>query len=138
MLRRDFVSKIIEQMVNAVARLLELNIEEPQKFADEFDELLQIYFRLKAEDLGLLLEKNEERDALLLDEKLKNYQIKLFIQAGFTFVYAQELPKAKLCVGIIRRIQQQHSHVFEFPSIENSKLNQELIELEALISESTH
>lgn len=139
MLRRDFISKIIEQMLNAIARMLKLDIkEEPQKFLDEFDELLQTYFHLKEESLNLLLEKDEERDAILLDEKLKNYQIKLFIQAGFAFVYVQELSKAKLCVKIIRRIQQQHSHIFEFPSEENSKLNQELIELEALISESTY
>lgn len=136
MLRRDFISKVIEQMLNVIARMLKLNVkEEPQKFLDDFEELLQTYFKLKKEELSLLLEDDKERDSLLLDEKLKNYQIKLFIQAGFAFMYINESGKAKFCVEIIRRIQHQHRHLFEFPSEENSKLNQDLVELKNLISE---
>lgn len=134
MLRRDFISKIIEQMVNAVARLLELNAkEEPQKFLNQFDELMQTYFKLNAEKLNLLLENEEERDALLLDEKLKNYQIRMFINAGFAFVEMKDLSKAQICIQIIERIQQQHSNVFEFPTAESSKISQDLIELKELI-----
>jgi len=134
MLRRDFISKIIEQMVNAVARLLELNgKEEPQKFLNQFDELMQTYFKLNAEKLNLLLENEEERDALLLDEKLKNYQIRMFLNAGFAFIETKESNKAKFCVQIIERIQEQHSNVFEFPSAESSKISSDLIELKGLI-----
>lgn len=134
MLRRDFISKIIEQMVNAVARLLELNVkEEPQKFHIQFDELLQTYFSLNSNELNLLLEENEERDALLLDEKLKNYQIRMFINAGFAFIETQQSDKSKTCIQIIERIQQQHSHVFEFPTVESSKISQDLINLKELI-----
>lgn len=134
MLRRDFISKIIEQMVNAVARLLELNgKEEPQKFFNQFDELMQTYFKLNAEKLNLLLENEEERDALLLDEKLKNYQIRMFLNAGFAFVETKDLSKAQICVQIIERIQQQHSNVFEFPTAESSKINSDLSELKELI-----
>ncbi|SMC33028.1 hypothetical protein [Moheibacter sediminis] len=135
MLRRDFISKIIEQMVNAVARLLELNgKEEPQKFLNQFDELMNTYFKLNSDKLNLLLENEEERDALLLDEKLKNYQIRMFIDAGFAFIETEQSEKAKICVQIIERIQQQHSNVFEFPTIESSKITQDLIELKELIS----
>lgn len=135
MLRRDFISKIIEQMVNAVTRLLELNAkEEPQKFLNQFDELMNTYFKLNPEELNLLLENEEERDALLLDEKLKNYQIIMFINAGFAFIKIQQSDKAKLCVQIIERIQQQHSNVFEFPTTESSKISQDLIELKELVS----
>lgn len=135
MLRRDFISKIIEQMVNAIARLLELNIqEEPQKFMNGFDELMQTYFSLNSDELNQLLEPNNERDALLLDEKLKNYQIRMFINAGFTFLQTKQSDKAKMCIQIIERIQQQHSNVFEFPSSESSKINQDLMNLKELIS----
>lgn len=122
-------------MVNAVARLLELNgKEEPQKFLNQFDELMNTYFKLNSDKLNLLLENEEERDALLLDEKLKNYQIRMFIDAGFAFIETEQSEKAKICVQIIERIQQQHSNVFEFPTIESSKITQDLIELKELIS----
>lgn len=135
MLRRDFISKIIEQMVNAVARLLELNVkDEPQKFLIQFDELLQTYFSLNSNKLDELLDSNEERDALLLDEKLKNYQIRMFISAGFAFIETKQSDKAKVCIQIIERIQQQHSNVFEFPTAESSKINQDLIELKNLVA----
>lgn len=135
MLRRDFISKIIEQMVNAVARLLKLDVkEEPQKFLHQFDELIQTYFQLNEEELNLLLENDEERDALLLDEKLKNYQIRLFLNAGFAFAATGQASKAQICLQIIDRIQLQHSNVFEFPSQESSKINDDLIELKQLIS----
>lgn len=135
MLRRDFISKIIEQMVNAVARLLNLDVkEEPQKFLGQFDELLKTYFQLNEEELNLLLENEEERDAFLLDEKLKNYLIRLFTNAGFAFAGTEQLSKAKICLRIIERIQQQHSNVFEFPSEESSKINEDLNELKQLIS----
>lgn len=135
MLRRDFISKIIEQMVNAVARLLELNIkEEPQKFLHQFDELINTYFQLNSEELSLLLEGDEERDALLLDERLKNYQIRMFIHAGFAFARTDDTDKARLCIEIIERIQQQHSNVFEFPTAESSKIHQDFQNLKELIS----
>lgn len=134
MLRRDFISKIIEQMVNAVARLLELNVkEEPQKFLIQFDELMQTYFSLNSNELKLLLEENGERDALLLDEKLKNYQIRMFINAGFAFIATKQSDKVKVCIQIIERIQQQHSNVFEFPTAETSKIEQEIKSLKGLI-----
>lgn len=133
MLRRDFISKIIEQMVNAVTRLLELNgKEEPQKFLNQFDELINTYFKLNPEELNLLLENEEERDALLLDEKLKNYQIRMFINAGFAFVETLDTAKTQLCLQIIERIQERHSHVFEFPSPESLKIEQELKKLKDL------
>ncbi len=134
MLRRDFISKIIEQMVNAVARLLELNIkEEPQKFLNQFDELINTYFQLNDKELSLLLENDEERDALLLDEKLKNYQIRMFINAGFVFIETKQLSKAEICIQIIERVQQQHSNVFEFPTAESSKINEDFKELKYLV-----
>lgn len=134
MLRRDFISKIIEQMVNAVARLLELNVkEEPQKFLIQFDELLQTYFSLNSNEIKLLLAENGERDALLLDEKLKNYQIRMFINAGFAFIDIKQSDKVKVCIQIIERIQQQHSNVFEFPTAETSKIEQEIKSLKGLI-----
>ena len=138
MLRRDFVSKVIEQMVNAVARLLELKIQvEPEKFSKDFEEILQNYFKLNPDDLPQLLEKNDERDALLLDEKSKNHQIKMFIRAGFAFVQANQIPKAKTCLTIIERIRESHADVFEFPTEESSKINSDLVELKEL-TRSTH
>ncbi len=130
MLRRDFISKIIEQMVNAIARLIKIDIEKDQeKFLENFDELLDTYYQISDNELEALLEKHDERDAMLLDEKLKNLQLRLFINAGRVFVQQNQIEKAKTCLKIIERIQTRHSDVFEFPSEESLKIGEEIEEL---------
>lgn len=130
MLRRDFISKIIEQMVNAVARLIKIDIENDQeKFLGNFDEFLSTYFQISDKNLTKLLEENEERDEFLLDEKLKNQLMLLFVQAGFVFQKSNQSEKAKSCLKIIERIQNQHSDIYEFPSEETEKLGEKMEEL---------
>lgn len=130
MLRRDFISKIIEQMVNAVARLIKIDIENDQeKFLENFEEFLSTYFKISDAELEKLWEENEERDAFLLDEKLKNQLMLLFVQAGIVFQKSNQSEKAKSCVKIIERIQNQHSDIFEFPSEETEKLEEKIEEL---------
>ena len=134
MLRRDFISKIIEQMVNAVARLLKTDIEnEQEKFLEDFNEFLRIYFQFPDENLAQLLEENEERDAFLLDEKLKNQLLHLFANAGLVYVNVNlnQIEKAKTSLKIIERIQNQHSDLFEFPSEESEKLKMKINQLKA-------
>ncbi len=127
MLRRDFISKIIEQMVNAIARLLKIDFEKnTEKFLDEFDVLLDTYFQISDEELEKLWDENEERDALLLDEKLKNQMIHLFVNAGLAFQKTQQEEKAKKCLKIIERIQNQHSNLYEFPSAESLKVQEKI------------
>jgi hypothetical protein len=110
-------------MVNAVARLLKTDIEEKQgKFLEDFNEFLKIYFQFPDEDLAKLLEENEERDAFLLDEKLKNQLLHLFANAGLVYVNLNQIEKAEISLKIIERIQIQHSDLFEFPNEESEKL----------------
>src|SRR5690606_40143474 len=114
MLRRDFISKIIEQMVNAVARLLKTDIEEEQeKFLEDFNEFLRIYFQFPDENLAQLLEENEERDAFLLDEKLKNQLLHLFANAGLVYVNANlnQIEKAKTSLKDRKSTRLNSSHV---------------------------
>ena len=133
MLRRDFISKIIEQMVNAVARLLQVDIEkEQEKFLENFDELLDTYYRISNEELEKLLENHDERDAMLLDEKLKNLQLRLFTSAGLVFVEKNQSEKARTCLKIIERMQERHSDVFEFPNEESLKIEEEIFKLKSL------
>ncbi|MBA5628852.1 hypothetical protein [Moheibacter lacus] len=135
MLRRDFISKIIEQMVNAVARLIKIDIENDQeKFLENFEEFLSTYFQISDKNLTKLLEENEERDAFLLDEKLKNQLMLLFVQAGIVFQKSNQTEKAKSCVKIIERIQNQHSDIYEFPSEESEKLGEKMEKLKSLLS----
>ena len=128
MLRRDFISKIIEQMVNSIARLLKKEIEQ-EDFKKGFEEFLSTYFQLSSGELEKLVEENKERDAFLLDEKLKNQLIHLFVQAGFVFQKSNQTEKAKTCVKVIERIQNQHSDIFEFPNEESEKLGEKMEEL---------
>jgi len=135
MLRRDFISKIIEQMVNAIARLLKIDIEkEQEKFLENFDELLDIYYQISDDELEKLLEPNDERDAMLLDEKLKNLQLRLFINAGLVFIRQNQIEKARICLKIIERIQVKHSDVFEFPSDESLKIEEEIERLNSFLN----
>jgi len=136
MLRRDFISKIIEQMVSAVARLLKIDIEkEQEKFLKNFDEMLDTYYQISDEELEKLLASHDERDAMLLDEKLKNLQLRLFINAGLVFIGQNQIEKAKTCLKIIERIQAKHSDVFEFPSEESLKIGEDIFNLKKTLAE---
>lgn len=135
MLRRDFISKIIDQMVNAIARLLKKEIKQ-EDFKKGLEEFLSTYFQISSEELEKLTEENDERDAFLLDEKLKNQLIHLFVQAGFVFQKSNQRKKAKTCVKIIERIQNQHSDIYEFPSEESEKLGKRMEELKSIVLNS--
>ena len=135
MLRRDFISKIIEQMVNAIARLIKIDIEkEQEQFLEDFDEFLHTYFQLSDADLALLTEENEGRDGLLLNENLKDQLIHLFVNAGLVFQGNQQSEKAKNCLKIIERIQNQHSGVYTFPNDGSGKVLIKIEELKTLLS----
>lgn len=126
MLRRDFISKIIEQFVNAISRMLKLDYrKENKKFLENFDESLHTYFKISSEDLDKLLEENEDRDVFLLDEKLRNQLLSLFIRAGLALLHSHEKSKAEKCLEIVKRIQKQHSTLYEFPSEESLRIEEE-------------
>lgn len=126
MLRRDFISKIIEEFVNAISRMLKLDYrKEKKKFLENFDESLHTYFKISSEDLDKLLEENEDRDVFLLDEKLRNQLLSLFIRAGLALLYSHEKSKAEKCLEIVKRIQKQHSTLYEFPSEESLRIEKE-------------
>lgn len=130
MLRRDFISKIIEQMLNAIARLVKVDYEkETEKFLVDFQVLLKTYFKIEDKDLDILLEPNEERDEFLLSEKMKNSQLAMFVQAGLAYILKDEPQKAKHCLAVIERVQHQHSTIFEFPTPETHSLNDKIEEL---------
>lgn len=126
MLRRDFISKIIEEFVNAISRMLKLDYrKENKKFLENFDESLHTYFKISSEDLDKLLEENEDRDVFMLDEKLRNQLLSLFIRAGLALLHSHEKSKAEKCLEIVKRIQKQHSTLYEFPSEESLRIEKE-------------
>lgn len=130
MLRRDFISKIIEQMLNAIARLMKIdNEKETEKFLGVFDEILKTYYDLHPDEMDNLLLPDEKRDAILLDEKLKNFQLRMFVQAGFAYLKTENSMQAKKCLSIIERIQDENSDVFEFPTEEHKRLIEDIEEL---------
>lgn len=134
MIRQDFISKIIEQMVTSIARMLKLDYEkETRDYLNSFEELLKSYYKISSAQLEKLLEIDSERDAFLLDEKTKNLQLKLFLNAGLAFHLENEKQKARYCLKIIERIQEQNTRVFEFPSSENLQLNEEILQLKHLL-----
>ena len=85
--------------------------------------------------MEILLEEDEERDMIFLDHKLKNLQIRLFTTAGFVFFNNQNLDKAKVCLSLINRIENQHANVFEFPTPESMKIQSELTKLKQALTE---
>lgn len=131
MLRQDFISKIIEQLFTAIAKLLNIDVEkETEMYLASFEELLKTYFKIHSESLSKLLEEDEERDAFLLDEKLRTTQLTMFCEAGLGYLKIGESEKAQNCLHIIERIQTQQPEIFEFPSSESAKLEAEIESLQ--------
>ena len=104
---------------------------------ENFDESLHTYFKISSEDLDKLLEENEDRDVFLLDEKLRNQLLSLFIRAGLALLYSHEKSKAEKCLEIVKRIQKQHSTLYEFPSEESLRIEEEWNQLRDEIKQSS-
>lgn len=127
MLKRNFTSLMVEQMVNAVSRLFETDYEkETQKYLELFDEFLLTYYKIPNGQLEKLLEKEEEREELFTDEKLKNFQLKLFTEAGFAYLKQGKPEKMQTCLTLIDRIQSLHKEMYEFPHSETENLQEEI------------
>lgn len=137
MLRQDFLSKIIEQIVQVIARALKMDHEqEAEKFLENFDQILLTYYKINQKDLTQLTETNQERDAFLLDEKLRNFQLQLFVKAGLAYFQKNEILQAKNCLSVIERIQQEQITVFEFPSQGQIEIQQWIKELQLKIDKT--
>lgn len=135
MIRNDFILKLIEQFVQAIARMIKIDYEkETEKFLVVFNELLKSYFKISADDLDELMEPDEYRDEILLDEKMKNAQLQLFTHAGLAYLIQSETGKAAQCLEIIERIQSSNTALFEFPNQEQQELNQKIEELKLGLS----
>ncbi|MFA5620245.1 MAG: hypothetical protein WDA08_08080 [Weeksellaceae bacterium] len=120
MLRRDFILKLIEQFAKDIARLLDSDFEkEPEKFIDSFEALLKSYYKIDSGAPEELCLPDDARDVLLLDEKMKNPQLRFFATAGIAFLQKGENHKAAVCMQIIDRIQDFHQNLFEFPHQES-------------------
>lgn len=135
MLRRDYMLKLIEQFAKMVAKLLDLDfINEPEAFYSDFNSLLKDYFKIKPDELDLLLKEDAARDAMLLDEHSKNSQLLLFARSGFVFAQKGETERARICMEIIERIKTHHSSLFEFPNSESIKIEEEIQRLQDSLS----
>ena len=108
--------------------------KETEMYLASFEELLKTYFKIKSDSLSKLLEEDEERDAFLLDEKVRTTLLLVFAQAGIGFHKMNEMEKASNCLKIIQRIQQQHAQIFEFPNSESLKLQVEIEKLTSLLN----
>lgn len=130
MIRQDFIAKIIEQMVTVIARMLKINQEkETQLFLDSFEEFLRTYYKISIDQLGELIKLDSSRDAILFDEKIKNLQLILFLDAAWVFSEKDEKEKALNCLQVVERIQNQNSHVFEFPSAETLQRSEKITKI---------
>lgn len=138
MLRRDFVSKIIEQMVNAIQHLQQIDSEkETEKYLDNFNEYLKTYFEISETDIEDLIAPDEEQSLFLYDEKIKNKQIALFLKSAFIYLDLGEKKKAEDCHHIILNIQQKHADIFEFPTVESGMIETDLEKLKTRLMEET-
>lgn len=127
MLRRDYMLKLIEQFAKMVAKLLDADFEnESETFCSDFNLLLKDYFKINPDELELLLQEDEARDPLLLDEHSKNSQLLLFARSGLVFAQKGETQRALVCLQIIERIRMHHCSLFEFPNSESIKIEKEI------------
>ena len=128
MIRKDFISKYIEELGKSMARLIAYEIgDEDDNFIFHFNEMLRSYYRLDDSELATLLIENEERDQFLLSDELKKSSIRTYLKAARVFLTLNQTEKAVLSFKIVERIQSVNSGIFQFPTEEDTIIAQEFL-----------
>lgn len=130
MIRKDFISKYIEELGKSMARLIAYEIgDEDDNFIFHFNEMLRSYYRLDDSELATLLIENEERDQFLLSDELKKSSIRTYLKAARVFLTIGQTDKAILSFKIVERIQNVNSGIFQFPTEEDQIIEKEFKEI---------
>lgn len=126
MIRKDFISKYIEELGKSMARLIAYQIgDEDDNFIFHFNEMLRSYYRLDDNELATLLIENEERDQYLLSDELKKTSIRTYLKAARIYFALGQTEKAVLSFKIVERIQSVNSGIFQFPTEEDQIIEEE-------------
>lgn len=131
MLKKDFISKIIEQIVDSIAKILKIDHEkQAEEFLLQMEIFLQTYFQISSENLNSLLESDDKNDAYLHNEQLNNFYLNLFAKAGLAYFHQGKKEQANICLQIISEIQKNQSNIFQFPSDQSIKIETLIKELQ--------
>lgn len=121
MIRKDFISKYIEELGKSMARLIAYEIgDEDDNFIFHFNEMLRSYYRLDDNELATLLIADEDRDQFLLSDELKKASIRTYLKAARVYFTIGQTEKAVLSFKIVERIQNVNSGIFQFPTEEDA------------------
>ena len=134
MLKKDFISKYVEELGKMLTKLLDIEQfqEAVSQFDFYFDEMLHTYYKIDTNKLAILLEPNEERDLFLLNFEMKNKNILAFAKAANYFHAKGENEKVETIKKIIERINLVQSDVFRFPTSEDLEVQKNLEDIKNL------
>ena len=126
MIRKDFISKYIEELGKSLARLIAYEVgDEDENFIFHFNEMLRSYYRIDDNELAILLEADQERDQFLFSDELKKKSIRTYLKASKIYTVIGENEKALICFKIVERIRDVNSGIFQFPTEEDALIDQE-------------
>ncbi len=128
MIRKDFITKYIEELAKILSKLLNLEFidnKDDTEFLYYFEQMLQSYYKIDDNNLSTLLEANEERDQFLLADELKKKNILTFMKAIRIYLNREDITKAKASYEVLKRIESINSGIFQFPTEEDNLIAQE-------------
>ncbi|WP_282630014.1 hypothetical protein [Empedobacter sedimenti] len=128
MIRKDFITKYIEELAKILSKLLNLEFidnKDDTEFLYYFEQMLQSYYKIDDNNLSTLLEANEERDQFLLVDELKKKNILTFMKAIRIYLNREDITKAKASYEVLKRIESINSGIFQFPTEEDNLIAQE-------------
>lgn len=133
MIRKDFISKYVEELGKSLTRLIdyETNIED-ENFLFHFNEMLRSYYRIHDEELEQLLVEDVERDQFLLSDELKKRNIRTYLKATSIYWQMGKKQQAQLCFQIVERIQNVNTGIFQFPTEEDHLITKEFNQVSEL------
>ncbi|WP_413532676.1 hypothetical protein [Empedobacter brevis] len=128
MIRKDFITKYIEELAKILSKLLNLEFidnKDDTEFLYYFGEMLKSYYKIDDNNLSTLLEADQERDQFLLADELKKKNILTFMKAIRIYLNREDIEKAKASYEVLKRIENINSGIFQFPTEEDNLIAKE-------------
>lgn len=120
MIRKDFISKYVQELAKMLAKLMDLTLENNEEdFTHYFGEMLNNYYKIAPHQLALLLEVDQERDQFLLADELKKKNTLVFCDAALMYSSLGKNEQAETAFKIVERIQAMNHGIFQFPTAED-------------------
>lgn len=126
MIKQDFISKYIQELAKTLAKIMALEIgNSDEGFLILFNQMLHAYYKIDDNQLEVLCLENQERDQFLLADELRKKNILTYLKATRLYLRNNSQEKAENCFKIVERIKNTHTGIFQFPTEEDQRIEEE-------------